>query len=136
ENRLARAHERRIADLAHDARAEHERLDLFAIEHERRQVVARPDAIADARLAVDRRAGEHEIADVAVDRPFRDLQLARDLLRRRHRAAAAKQLDDLEQTVGAAHRPILVRLKLDTTSEAKAGRYDGFATMPSPRRAR
>ncbi len=109
ENRLAGARERRIAELADDPRAEHERLNLFTIEHKRRQIVPGPDAIPDAGFAVDRRAGEDQIADVAIDRPLRDLQLPRDLLRRRHGSAAAKQLDDLEQTVGSAHAPIVRR---------------------------
>ena len=63
-------------NCAHDARAEHERLNLFAVEHQRRQVIAGAEAIADARFAVDRRAGQDQIADVAVDRPLRNLQLA------------------------------------------------------------
>src|SRR5207245_7067953 len=98
EGRLARARERGIADLTHDPHAQDERLDLVAIEHERGQIVAGPDAIADAGLAVDRRAGEDEIADVAIDRPFRELQLSRDLLPRRHRAAAAEQLAAVSPT--------------------------------------
>ena len=62
-------------NCAHDPRAEHERLDLVAVEHQRRQVVAGPQAIADAGFAVDRRAGQDQIADVAVDRALRDVQL-------------------------------------------------------------
>jgi hypothetical protein len=98
------ARQRRIAELPDDPRAEHERLNLFTIEHERRQIVAGPDPVADAGRAFDRRAGQRQIADVAIDRPLRDLQLLGDLRRRRHRAAPAEQLNDLKQTVGAAHR--------------------------------
>ncbi len=57
EDRLARARERRIAELRDDPRAEHERLNLFSVEHQRRQIVAGLQAVADAGLAVDRRPG-------------------------------------------------------------------------------
>src|SRR5262249_36876851 len=95
-----------IAELPDDPRPEHERLNLFAIEHER-QIVAGTDPVADAGFALDRRSRQRQIADVAVNRPFRDLQPAGDLRRRRHRAATAEQLDDLEEAIGAAHRAIL-----------------------------
>ena len=98
---VARARQRRIAELAHDARAEHERLDLIAVEHERRQVVAGTDAIADPRLAVDRRAGEDQIADVAVDRALRYAEPFGKVRGSRRRAAPPQHVDDLEQPIGS-----------------------------------
>src|SRR6185369_7337466 len=91
------------AELADDACSEHERLNLIAIEHQRRQVIPGAKAIADTRFSVDRRSRQNQITDIAVDRPFRDLQLAGDVRRGSDRATPSEQLDDLEQTVGTPH---------------------------------
>ena len=104
EDRVAGARQRGIAELAHDPRAEHERLDLIAVEHERRQVVAGTDAIADARFAVDRRAGEDQIADVAVDRALRYAEPFGKVRGGRRRPAPPQHVDDLEQPIGSTHR--------------------------------
>jgi hypothetical protein len=78
--------------MAHEPRAEHERLDLIVVEHERRQVVAGTDAVADTRFAVDRRAREDQIAYVAVDRALRHAEPFGQMRggRRRPGAAAAR----------------------------------------------
>ena len=115
QNRFAGSCERRIAELANNPRPEHERLNLFAIEHERWQVVSGTESVADARFAVDRRARQDQIADVAVDRPLRNLQLGGDVRRGRGGAAPSQQLDDLEQTVGATHRTYCATAVLAST---------------------
>src|SRR5262249_33097239 len=43
-----------------------------------------------------------EVRDVAIDGPLRDLELVGDLPRRRQ-LAAAEELDDAEEPIGAAH---------------------------------
>src|SRR5207247_2467582 len=123
----AGACESRIAELTHDARAEHERLDFVAIEHERWQVVPRTNAVPDPRLAVDRRAGEHEIADVAIHRALRHAEPLGDVRGGGRRAPASQQLDDLKETVGAAH---VSRVNLVTPPSLRRGRS---RDLPDPR---
>ena len=85
-----------------DARAQHQGLDLLLVEHERRQVEARPQHIAHARLALDRHAAGDQVLDVAVDGALRHLQRIAEVAGPRQ-LLAAHELDDLEQSVGAAH---------------------------------
>jgi len=59
--------------------------------------------VADASLAADGDAGEREVPDVPVDGPFGDLELGGDALGG-DQAAPAEELDQLEESVGAAHR--------------------------------
>ena len=59
-----------------DLGAETERLEFLGGEHERREVKARLHAVADAGFAFDGDAGEGQVLDVAVDRPFGDFEVA------------------------------------------------------------
>ena len=83
-------------------RAQHQRFDLLLGKHERRQVEAGLQDVAHAGFALDRHTTGDQVLDVAVDGALRDLQGfaqvagARQLL-------TAHELDDLEQSVGAAH---------------------------------
>ena len=85
-----------------DARAQHQGLDLLLVEHQRRQVEAGLQHIADARLALDRHAAGDQVLDVAVDGALRHLQRLAQIAGP-HQVLAAHELDDLEQSVGAAH---------------------------------
>jgi hypothetical protein len=92
----------RIGPGLDHAGAKHQRLDLLLLKHQRRQIEPRLQNVSDTGLALDRNAGRHEVADVAVDRSFRYLQRIRELARANGRAAA-HVLNDLEQPVGSAH---------------------------------
>jgi len=73
-------------------------------EHERRQIEAALEHVADSRLAADRHALRDERGDVAVDGALAGLGLLGDGLRGERRARTAEDLDDLEEAVGASHR--------------------------------
>ena len=88
-----------------DARPEDERFDLLLLEHERRQVEACAQHVADAGFALDRDAARHEILDVAIDGALGDLERLAQILGARH-LLAAHELDNLEQAIGAAHAVI------------------------------
>ena len=85
-----------------EACAEHQRLELLAVEHQRRQVEALAQGIAHAGLALDGDARQHEVADVTIDRALRDFQPLGERAGGGE-APAAQQFDELEQPVGAAH---------------------------------
>jgi hypothetical protein len=85
-----------------DARAEHHRLDLRLCEHQWRQVEATAQHVADAGFALDWHAGQRQVADVAIDGALGHFELARQP-RRGDDAAAAQQLDDLEEPISASH---------------------------------
>jgi hypothetical protein len=85
-----------------EARAHHQRVDLFIAEHERRQVEVRMQAIADARLAVDRHARSGQVGDVAIDRAVADFEPLREL-RGRRQAATAQVLHNFEQAIRTPH---------------------------------
>jgi hypothetical protein len=85
-----------------DARPEDERLELPFREHQRRDVEAAREGVADPRLADHGDPREREVPHVAVDRPGRDAERAGELRRRRD-AATAQLLDEAEEAVGAAH---------------------------------
>jgi hypothetical protein len=107
----AAARHGRAAEALHHARAGHQRHDLVAREHERRQFEALAQKVADPRLAVDRHARGLQVGDVAVDRAFRHLEPLGQRARR-DEPAAAQALDDPEQAVGAAHPYRAKTLKL------------------------
>ena len=99
------------AEALHHARTGHQRHDLVAGEHERGQLEAFAQEVADPRLAVDRHARGLQVGDVAVDRAFRHLE-PRGQCPRRDEPTAAQALDDPEQAVGAAHTYRAKMLKL------------------------
>ena len=104
ECRVGRARHLRVAPALDDARAEDDRLELALAEHERRQVVSLPERVPHARLALDRHAAGHQVADVAVDRPLAHLERLGERARGDHATAAPSEpLDDLEEAVGATH---------------------------------
>ncbi len=80
------------------------------LEHERRKIVVPSQPISDARLALDRCARGHEIPDIPVHRPLGDLQLLREPASGHRAPSPAEPLDDLEESVGAAHGPTILRL--------------------------
>jgi hypothetical protein len=93
------ARQGRIAARLHPAGAEGRRLDLVGGQHQRRQVEAAFQHVAETRLAADRHALADEGGDVAVDRTLRCLELGGNGLGRQGPARAAQDLDDLEQAV-------------------------------------
>src|SRR6185437_16629365 len=91
-----------VAPAGNDAGAEDHRLYLLFGEHERGQVEAFAQHVADAGLSFDRDAGEDEVANVAVDGAFRDFQLGGES-RGSDDALSPQELDDLEEAVSAPH---------------------------------
>jgi hypothetical protein len=85
-----------------NARAKHEGLYFLLVEHQRRQVETGLQHIADAGLPLDRHAADNQILDVTVDCALRHLQGLAEIART-HELLAAHELDDFEQTIGAAH---------------------------------
>lgn len=93
-----------VAPRAHHAQAEGEGFDFVCVEHDRWDIEASAERVADARLAAHRDAREDERLDVAVDRAFADLERFGDVLRGQLAAlAAAEELDDAKESVGASH---------------------------------
>jgi len=90
------------APALHETGADGQRLHFVEAEHQRRQVEAGTDAVADARLAVDRYAGGQQRRHVAVDRALRHAQPLGKLACGGE-PAPAEVLHDLEQAVGATH---------------------------------
>ena len=78
--------------------ADHDHHDLVVAQHQRRQPVARLQAVpaADATLALDRDAELLEVVDVAPDGAAVDAEVVRDLASARDRSGL-EQLEDLEQ---------------------------------------
>jgi hypothetical protein len=75
---------------------QHGRFDLVRRQHERRQIEARIQHIADPGFAADRHALAHKVGDVAIDRAFGSFEFGRELVRRDRPARAPQHLDDLE----------------------------------------
>jgi hypothetical protein len=97
------ARQHRIAVARDPLRAEHDRFDLVRREHQGRQIEALLHHVADAGLAADRDALAEQARDVAVHGALRDLELGGDRVGGHGLLAAAQELDDLEEAVGAAH---------------------------------
>ncbi len=92
----------RICPRLDDAGTEHERLDLRFGEHEGRQVKSCLEDVANAGFSLDGDAARDQVLDVAIDGALRHLEGGAQLARP-HQLLAAQVLDDLEQSVGAAH---------------------------------
>jgi len=82
--------------------AQRQRQRLVLGEHQRRQVIAGPQAVADAGFAVDGNTRQQQITYIAIDRPRRDFEPF-GKLGCRGQAPRPQMLNDLEQPVGAAH---------------------------------
>ena len=87
----------------HPLRPQRQRLDFGGGQHERRQQEARPQHVAEPRLAVDLRAQGLQRGDVAVKRAERDTGLARKCGSAHRLAVTAERLHQIEQTVRAGH---------------------------------
>jgi hypothetical protein len=91
------------AERAHEARADHQRLEFIDVEHQRRNVRALAQHVADPGLALDRHARRLQVRDVAIDRAQRDAEGLGEAARRERGTASTQGMDDQEQAVGAAH---------------------------------
>ena len=87
---------------ADHARAGGQGHNFVAGEHQRRHLPTGAHDISDASLAIDRHPGTDKVGDVAVNRALRDFQPFGQPPRR-GQTPAAQVLDNLKQTVGAAH---------------------------------
>jgi hypothetical protein len=85
-------------------RADRDGVDLVGGEHQRRQVEAAAQHIADADGAVDWHAARLQRGDIAVDRANGDFELLGERRRGQRLRCRPEGLDDVEETVGAAHR--------------------------------
>ena len=90
-----------VAQALHQPRADRDRLDLVDREHQRRQVEALAQHVAQAGRALDRHAAGLQGRHVAIDRAHRDLQLLGKRGRRHRLLGGAQDLDDVEQAIGA-----------------------------------
>ncbi|CAI0346127.1 hypothetical protein BO1005MUT1_470285 [Hyphomicrobiales bacterium] len=95
--------EHRIGTLAQPAHADQDGLDLVGREHQGRQVEPGIKHIADAGLAAHGHALTHQRADVAIDRPHRDIEFGGQGLGGHGTPAATQALDHVEQSFGALH---------------------------------
>ena len=91
-----------IGPGADDAGAEDEGFDFFFGEHEWWQVEPASERVPNARLPGDRDTRSDQVGDIAVDGPFRDLELRGDVGGGED-VPAPQELDDLEEAVGSAH---------------------------------
>ncbi len=82
---------------------QHHGLQFIGGEHQRRQVEAFSQHVADARFAAHRNAVGHQRGDVAVNRARGDFQFLGNLACRHRPAGAAQDLDDLHQSIGSSH---------------------------------
>jgi hypothetical protein len=80
----------------HPLRPQHRRLDFVRCQHQWRQVEAFLQDIAHAGFAPDRHALADQGRDIAINRPFRGLQLGRNRVCRQWLTGAPEHLDDLE----------------------------------------
>ena len=85
-----------------DPSAEHACLCFLFGKHNWRQIAPSPKHVDDARFTIDGDATAHEITDIAVDRAFRYFKFLSQVLRPRE-FAAAQDLVNLEESIGAAH---------------------------------
>lgn len=68
-HRPRRSRQVRVRPLLHNLRLQPQRLQIRGVEHQRRQIEARPHPRAHPRLAVNRHPAPHQVLDVPVDRP-------------------------------------------------------------------
>ncbi len=95
----------RIAQALHHAGADRDGFDLVDREHQRRQVEALAQHVTQAGRALDRHAAGLQGRHVAIDRAHGHFQLLGQGGRRDRLPGRAQDLDDVEQSVGAAHAP-------------------------------
>src|SRR5207342_3100551 len=91
------------AEGTDEARADDQGLEFLFVEHQRRDVRALAQQVADTGFTFDGYARQLQVGDITVDGARRDLQRLRELLRGKRRAAPAQGVDQQEQAVGAAH---------------------------------
>ena len=92
----------RIGQGLDDACAQDEGFDLLLLEHQRWEIEAGFEHVADTGLPFDGNAACDQVLNVAIDGPLRDLQRLAQIASA-HRSLAAHELYDFEQSVGAAH---------------------------------
>jgi hypothetical protein len=97
------ARQRSIAMPGHPLCAEGRRFDLVGGEHQRRQVEAAFQHVANAGLTADGNPLPDQRGDVAINRAFRGLELDGHGRRGDRRPGSAQDLDDLEQPVATSH---------------------------------
>jgi hypothetical protein len=97
-----------VAALIDIAQPQQHRFDLVCRQHERRQEQARPQNVADARFAVDRRTLRHQIGDIAIDGPLRYLQLFSQPGGGNRAAAATQSLEQGKEAAGTGHGSTLI----------------------------
>src|SRR5580658_10809683 len=102
QRRVSRAAQLGIAPVLHHASAEDERYELALTEHERRQIVALAQRVADAGRAFDWNLARDQVADVAVNGSLADIELFGERTSGDH-PASAQPLNDLEQAIRATH---------------------------------
>ena len=100
---FSRVLQSRIAGATDQPGSHRDRLDLLGGEHQRRQVEAAPQNIADAGRSIDRHAPRLQRGDVAIDCADRDLQLIGERGSRHRPARRAQPLYDVEQPVSPPH---------------------------------
>ena len=87
-----------------DPGADQQRIQLVFGEHERRQVEALAEQVADAGRTLDWHTLGDQFGDVAVDRAHGNLELDRQGIGGDGPARAPEDLNDLAEPVGAPHR--------------------------------
>ena len=92
-----------IASTVQQLQPDRNRLDLLAVEHQRRQIIARPHDVADTGRTVDRHARGLQRRDVAIDGAGGDLQRLGKLCGGHRPARAAQQVNQIEEPVRATH---------------------------------
>ena len=115
----------RAGEGAHEARADDQRFEFAGIEHQRRDVRALAQDIADPGFALDRHAGQLQVGDVAVDRAQRDRETRGQLPRGQRRTPPAQGMDDEEKAVGTAHAGIIAVRPAAANGASLRGRHFG-----------
>jgi hypothetical protein len=78
------------------------RFCLVLGEHQRRQLEAAPQYIANPGRALDRDAPRLQRGDIAIDRPHRDFQFVGERSGDNRTRRRAQKPQDVKQTIGAA----------------------------------
>lgn len=103
ENALGRLLQLWVAQPLDVARADRDRVDLLGRKHQRRQIKAAAQDIAEAGGALDRHPARLQRRDIAVDRAHSDFEVIGEGGGGHRPGGRAKALHDVEQTVGAPH---------------------------------